>query len=170
MRNANMRICDMRSAICGMRYANIRYAVCEYAICEYAICEYAICDMQICDIRICDMRICDMRICDMRICEYAIYWGELGTWAGGTGQILGRGTGGPRNPDRYCFRTIRTPRRAWLGNYAHGDPNQEVGSRDLYAGGSCPHIPRELFGHTSGCMVERATHSHPSANWWERRE
>ena len=120
---ANIRICHMRSAICGhmrsaicgMRYANIRYAVCEYAICEYAICEYAICDMQICDIRICDMRICDMRICDMRICEYAIYWGELGTRAGGTGQILGRGTGGPRNPDRYCFLTIRTPKASLVG-------------------------------------------------------
>jgi len=35
-------------------------------------------------------------------------------------------------------------------NYSHGDPNQEVGGRDLYAGGSCRHIPRELFGHTSG--------------------
>ena len=35
-------------------------------------------------------------------------------------------------------------------NYAHGDPNQEVRGRDLYAGGSCRHIPRELFGHTSG--------------------
>ena len=35
-------------------------------------------------------------------------------------------------------------------NYTGVDPNQEVGGRDLYAGGSCRHIPRELFGHTSG--------------------
>ena len=128
MRNANMRIyeyaicdlryvaiCDLRYVVCDMRISDMQYANMRYASMRYANMQYAICRYAICDIRICDMRICDMRICDMRICEYAIYWGELGTRAGGTGQILGRGTGGPRNPDRYCFLTIRTPKASLVG-------------------------------------------------------
>ena len=48
-------------------------------------------------------------------------------------------------------------------------PTRKWGAEIYTRGGSCPHIPRELCVHTSGCMVERATHSHPSANWWESK-
>ena len=60
------------------------------------------------------MRYANMRYADMRYVNMR-YTG--GNWAQGPeepGNFWVGGTGGPRNPDRYCFRTIRTP-KASLG-------------------------------------------------------